>query len=149
MGLQQTIEQDFITAMRDKNEVSMAVLRMLKSAVINKKIEKKLPKSEELPELEVIAVIKSEVKKRKDSFASYQQADRIDLAQREDQEIKILEQYLPTQLAEEKIKKIITAVVQETGISDFGQVMGAVMAKTAGQADGQVVSRLVKEILIK
>ena len=91
--LQKQIEQDFLTAFKARDEKIVSTLRMLKSSLTNKMIEKKMAKEAVLEDNDVIAVIKSEVKKRKDSFDSYKQADRMDLADRESAEIEILEKY--------------------------------------------------------
>ncbi|NCN07112.1 GatB/YqeY domain-containing protein [Candidatus Falkowbacteria bacterium] len=152
MSLAEQINQDFLVAFKSKNSDVVAVLRMLKSSLTNKEIEKKLPKSEALSDDDVIAIIKSEIKKRKDSYTSYTEANRNDLAEKEEQEIKILEKYLPEQMSDDQIKDIVLQVVTETGASspaDFGKVMGAVMAQTKNQADGQLVSSLVKAVLAK
>jgi hypothetical protein len=150
--LQQQISQDFLTAYKAKRELEVSTLRMLKAALTNKLIEKKMAKEEILPDEEAIAVIKSEVKKRKDSAESYESGGRTDLADKEKSEISILEKYLPQQLSEDKVRELVTAVISEMGAigsSDFGKAMGVVMAKSQGMADGQIVSKILKEELGK
>lgn len=152
MSLAQQINQDFLTAFKGKQDSEVSVLRMLKASLTNKEIEKKLPKGENLSDDEVVAVIKSEIKKRKDSFESYSQANRHDLAEKEEKEIHILEKYLPAQMSHDEIKAVVAKVIKEAGVvgpADFGKVMGAVMAQTKNQADGQTVASLVKEELGK
>jgi len=150
MSLQKQIEQDFTQAFKGGEKVVVAVLRMLKTAVQNKQIEKKLDKGSDLSDEEVIAVIKSELKKRQDSIVSYKEGGREELAKIEEAEAKVLEKYLPEQMSEEAVKEIVKQVAEEMGATsqaDFGKVMGAVMSKVNGQANGQVVSGAVKEIL--
>lgn len=150
--LQQQINADFLKAYKEKKELEVSTLRMLKATLQNKLIEKKMGKEEVLSDEESIAVIKSEVKKRKDSVESYEAGGRADLADKEKLEISILEKYLPQQLSEDKVRELISGVISEMGevkASDFGKVMGAVMAKSGGTADGQVVSKILKEELNK
>jgi len=128
----------------------VATLRMLKSAILNKKIEKLLAKEAELPDEEVLAVLKSEIKKRQDSLEIYRQGERVDLADRERAEAELLKKYLPAQLTEAAVRKTVKETIQELGASgagEFGKVMPAVMSKIKGQADGAIISRLVKEEL--
>ena len=147
--LQKTISDKFLEAYKSKDEIRVSVLRLLKSALANKMIEKKMAKDAVLADEEVIAAIKSEVKKRQDSIESYKQGGREDLADKEAEEAKILSEFLPEQLSEEQVREIVKAAIAElgAGAGDFGKVMGAAMAKTKGQSDGAVVSKLVKEEL--
>ncbi|MDO8668896.1 MAG: GatB/YqeY domain-containing protein [Candidatus Buchananbacteria bacterium] len=150
MSLAEKINQDFLTAFKNKQDTTVSVLRMLKAALTNKEIEKKLPKGERLPDADITAVIKSEIKKRKDSYLSYSQAKRLDLADKEEKEIVILEKYLPEQMPDDQVRAVVLQVIKDIGTagpSAFGKVMGAVMAQTKNQADGQMVSKIVKEEL--
>ncbi len=149
--LQQDIAAKFLEAYKNKEEMRVSVLRLLKSALANKMIEKKMAKDAILADDEVIAVIKSEVKKRQDSVESYKQGGREDLADKEAREAEILSEFLPEQMSEDQVREIVKAVIAELGATagDFGKVMGAAMAKTKGQSDGTVVSKLVKEELSK
>jgi uncharacterized protein YqeY len=152
MSLAAEIKNDFLTAFKAKQAETVSVLRLLKSALTNKEIAQKLEKGQELPNDDVAAVIKTEVKKRKDSYQSYMQAGRDDLASKEEAEIKILEKYLPVALSETAIYEVVDQVKKEMGASgpsDFGKVMGMVMAKLQGQADGALVSKAVKNALSK
>jgi len=150
--LNKQIQEDLLSAMKAKDAVSVSVLRMLKSALENKKIEKKIAKDQDLPDADCVAVIKSELKKRKDSIDAYTEAKRNDLVEQEQAEAAILEKYLPEQMSEDQVVAIVQEVIKTTGAespSDFGKVIGQVMAKTKGQADGQLVSKVVKEELNK
>lgn len=152
MSLNEKINQDFLVAYKAKATVEVSVLRMLKSALSNQEIAKKLPKGEALPDDEVMAIIKSEIKKRKDSIEAYSSANRQDLVDQEEQEKIILEKYLPEQMSEDQIRVIITKVIAELGASgpaDFGKVMGQAVAQTKNQADGQLIAKIVKEELGK
>jgi uncharacterized protein YqeY len=146
MSLYNQINEDLKSAMKAKDELALSVLRMLISSIKNKKIE--LKKQEDLSDDEIIAVLKSEVKKRRDSIESYQAGGRDDLVQKEQAEIDFIQKYLPEEMSEEQVVEIVQSVIDEikpAGPQDFGKVMGAVMGKLKGQADGAVVQRVVKE----
>jgi uncharacterized protein len=150
MSLQEKIDQIFLESVKAKDTIKVGVLRMMKSAILNKKIEKAVAKEDNLADDDIIAIFKTEVKKRNDSLTTYRDAGRDDLADIEAKEIEIIEAFLPEQMSEEAVLDVVKAVVLEVGASgqaDFGKVMGMVMAKTGGKSDGQVVSRLVKEAL--
>lgn len=144
--LEKKIKEDLVSALKSKEKLKMSVMRMLLADIKNISIDKK----EDLNDEEVQAAIKSAVKKRKDSIESYQAGGRDELAQKEEDEIKILENYLPEQMSEEEVIRIVKEVINNMGEvsqADFGKVMGAVMGKLKGQADGNLVSKIVKENL--
>ena len=147
MTLQEKIQSHITDAMRSKDELRLSCLRMMKSAVKNKEIEKMKP----LEEGEVLAVLNTLVKQRKDSVEQFRKGGREELAQKEEAEIKIIEQYLPASASEEEITRAIAEAIQETGAStmkDMGKVMQAVKVRLAGKTvDGGRVSQLVKEKL--
>jgi uncharacterized protein YqeY len=147
MTLQEKIQSDMAAAMRSKDGLRLSVLRMMKTAVKNKEIEKMKP----LEEAEVFSVLNTLVKQRKDSVEQFRGGGREELAQKEELEIKVIEQYLPAAASEDDVRRAIDEAVQETGAvsaKDMGKVMKAVMAKLAGKTtDGGQVSRLVKERL--
>ncbi|HLD28434.1 MAG TPA: GatB/YqeY domain-containing protein [Patescibacteria group bacterium] len=150
MALEEQLNQEFLKSLKNKEELAVSTLRLLKSAILNKKIEAKLAKDEGLTDDVIIKIIKSEVKKRQDSIDAYQAGGRSDLVEKEQAEILILKKYLPEAMSEQELSEIISQTISETsasGPSNFGRVIGAVMAKTAGRADGGMVSRLVKEKL--
>ena len=146
MELAKHIDQDFLEAMKTKNEATLAVLRMLRAALKNKSIELKT----ELQEEDIVAVLRSEIKKRKDSAEAYAQGGRPDLQTQELSEIKVLQKYLPAELSTEdlkaKVEKIIAGLADEDR-ANFGKAMSAVMSELKGQADGATVSAIVKEVL--
>ena len=147
MTLQEKIQSDLAGAMRSKDALRLSVLRMMKSAVKNKEVEK----MKSLDENEVVAVLNTLMKQRKESVEQFRQGGREELAQKEEAEIKIIQQYLPAAASEEDIRQAIDAAVQETGASsmkDMGKVMKAALARLAGKtADGARVSQMVKEKL--
>lgn len=148
--LGEQINNDLKQAMRGKEEKILAALRMLLSALKNKEISLRDGKNKELTDEQIIGVIKSEVKKRRDSIEAYQQGKREDLAKREEEEITVLQKYLPEELSPEKIEKIVREVIgSQKGASaaNFGQIMGQAMAKLKGKADGNQVGAIVKKIL--
>ncbi|MEA3449738.1 MAG: GatB/YqeY domain-containing protein [Patescibacteria group bacterium] len=142
----ENIQTDIKTAMKAKEKERLLTLRMFSAAIKNKQIE--LKERDKASEKIIIQVLKSEIKKRKDAAEIYRRGERVELAEKEETEIKILEKYLPEQMSEADIKIIIEKIVTDAGENpDFGQIMGASMAKTKGQADGNVVSKIVEEIL--
>lgn len=144
--LLETIETDLIEAMKSKDENTLLVLRGLKSALKNKEIEKKA----ELKDEDVMGVIQSQIKSRRDSVDMYEKGGREELAQKEEVEIAVLQKYLPEQMSEEEVRALVKKAISETGaseIKDMGRVMGSVMPQTKGKADGSLISRIVKEEL--
>jgi uncharacterized protein len=148
--LHQTIEAELKSAMKSGEKEKTGVLRFLVSAIKNHQIEIKAKGEEYLKDEEVIAVIRRQVKQRKDSIAEYEKGGRQELADKEKVEMVILENYLPAQADVEKIREVVKAKMQELGITDksgFGKLMGAAMAELKGQADGDAVKKVVEEEL--
>ncbi len=142
----ETINNDMKEAMKSGNKFELNVLRMLKSALQNEKIAK----NHDLDENEIIAVIKKQVKVRKDSLKEYQEYNREDLVEGLTKEIDILTKYLPEELSEEEIDKVINDVftkLNPTSIKDMGNVMKELNALIATKADMSLVSKKVKEKL--
>ena len=147
--LKEQILSDLKESLKSGDNFKRDVLRLLSSAIKNVEIEK-MKKEEGLNDQEVVDVVKKAVKQRKDSIEQYEKGGRSDLAEKEKKEIEILSVYLPSQMDEEKVKEIIKQVIAESGASslkDFGKVMGMAMKKFQGQADGDVVKRIVEESL--
>ena len=149
MSLKEKIEQDSIQALKSKDQVVLGVLRLLKSVFQNKEIEKKAKLKDE----DVIKVLMSEVKKRKDSIEQFKKGERNDLVAQEEKEIEIIDQYLPEMKSSGEIKKIICDIIErekiERSVSNFGQLMKLAMQELSGQAEGNLVSEIVKEELSK
>lgn len=135
------IDEDLKAAMLDKDIAKVSVLRMVKSALQNQTIENKGTLTED----DATKVLQREVKKRKEAAEMYNSNDNELRAQTELAEAEIIQVYLPEQMSEEAISAIISEVMAEMKTDNMGQIMGAVMQKVAGQADGGTVSRLVKE----
>lgn len=134
------------TAMKAKDKESLQVIRMLKAALQNEQIKV----NHDLTEDEELTVLSREMKQRRDSLTEFENAGRDDLAEKAKVEITIVGRYLPAQLSEEEVRSIITEAIAITGATskaDFGKVMGAVMPKVKGVADGNVVNSIVKELL--
>lgn len=149
MSLKETIQVDIKEAMTKKNALSVSVLRMVMAVILNKEKEKG-PDAENLADEEVLAVISSEAKKRKDSIAQYEKGKRQDLADKEKEELEILSAYLPEQMGEGEIRKIVQEKISQLGAGkpqDTGKIMGALMADLKNKADGTVVKKIVEEEL--
>lgn len=149
MTLQETIQSHMVDAMRSKDSLRLSVLRMMKTAIKNKEVSSDTSKT--LDDAEVLAVLNSLVKQRRDSVEQFRSGGREELAQKEEAEIKVLEQYLPAAASDDDIRTAVDTAVQQTGaasIKDMGKVMKATLALLAGKsADGGRVSQLVKEKL--
>lgn len=165
MLLKEKIQQDLKTALKEKKELELSVLRMLNNAILikekikryqkskqNPKLkEKDLEKESKLDEQEIIEVISSEIKKRKEAIFLFEKGKREDLLEKEKKELEILERYLPEQLSEEEIKDLVQKTIEKIGakeIKDMGKVMKELMPKIKGKADASLVSKIVKEILL-
>ncbi len=140
------LQEDMKNAMRSGDRNKLSVLRMLISEFKNERIRT----GKDLSEKESIGLVKSALKKRKDSAKMYRDGNRPDLAEKEELEIAVIEQYLPEQLSMEETEKIVSEIVAETGASgmkDMGKVMGLFMAKYRAVADGNIVQEVVKRKL--
>ncbi|MEK7080420.1 MAG: GatB/YqeY domain-containing protein, partial [Patescibacteria group bacterium] len=140
--------------MKSKDDFVVGTLRMLLATVISKEKEKrykmKLEKDAELTDEEIIETVSSEIKKRKDAIALYEKGNRPELAEKEQKEINILKKYLPEQLSETELKKMVEESANKVGakeIKDMGKVMADLNPKIKGKADSGQVSKIVKELL--
>ena len=146
MNLEEQIQDDLKISMKSGDEVRRTVLRMLNAEIKNAEIVKKSVLGSD----EILEVIFRSVKRHKDSIEQYQKGGRDDLTKQEEKELKILQKYLPEQMGEEEIRKIIQEAIKKFGVtevSDFGKVMGIAMKELKGKADGNLVSKIVKEEL--
>lgn len=149
MMLEDKILNDYKEAMKSKDAVKVSTLSFLRAAMKNLGIDKKKDK---LEDGDVILVVKKQIRQRQDSIEQFKKGNRPDLAVKEEKELGILKAYLPKELSADEIKKIIEETIAATGASgvkDMGKVMKEVMARTAGCADGKLVSDLVKERLTR
>jgi len=151
MDLLTKINEDLVVSMKSKEEGSglrTTTLRMIKSAIKNAEIAKR--GKGELTEEDILGVLSTMVKQRKESVEQYQNAGRNDLADKENKEIEVIQAYLPKQLSVEEVDEIIKATIQEAGISgmkDMGRLMKELRPRLKGRADGKLVNQRVKEIL--
>lgn len=146
MTLLSTLNSDMKTAMRAKDKERLAVIRMLKASLQNEEIKV----GHELNADEELTILSREMKQRRDSLAEFEKAGREDLSEKVKIEIAIVENYLPAQLSDEEIRQIVAQAIADTGAisaKEFGKVMGAVMPKVKGKADGNQVNAIVKELL--
>ena len=148
MGLKEKLQADLTDAIRSRNEVVSGTVRMLLTAITNEEVAGKTAKV--LTDAEIITVLSREAKKRREAVEAYTQAKRDDLAGKEKAEAAVIANYLPEQLSEDEIKKLIADAIAETdakGPAGMGLVMKVLQPKIAGKADGGVVSGLVKAAL--
>ena len=146
--LKTDIENATRAAMKSHNAALVGTLRMALAAIKNRELEKRAKSgATEFTEEETMAVVKSEVKKRKDSVMEFEKASRQDLADKEKAELAILEKYLPVELSDEEIEKLIRPLAAGRVATDFGAVMGLAMKAIAGRASGDRVSATVKRML--
>jgi uncharacterized protein YqeY len=142
--LEEKILNDYKDAMKARDTLKSSVLSFLRADMMNAAVAKKKAK---LDDSEVVAVIKKQIKQRQDSIEQFTKGNRLEMADKEKKEAEILKTYLPPELSEEEIKKVIEEAVVATGaqgVKDMGKVMKEVNAKIAGQADGKLVSDLVR-----
>jgi len=151
MSLYETILSDLKTAMKARDELTTMVLRSLKAAMLEKEISARTDgKAIIITDEMATEVIVKAAKQRRDSLTQYTDAGREDLADIERKELAIIESYLPEQLSKEEIEAIVDEVISKTGATsmrDMGKVMGAIMPKVKGKADGNLVNQVVKERL--
>ena len=147
-SLKSTLQTELHTAMRERDQVRAATLRMALTAVTNEEVSG--TQARELSDDEVLKVIAKEAKKRREASTAYTGAGRPELAAKEDAELAIIETYLPAQLADEEIEALVAEAVAETGATgmpQMGQVMKAVQPRVAGRADGGRVAAVVRKVL--
>ena len=165
MALKERIKVDLTSAMKGGNELIRSTLRVLLAALITREKEKryKLVKEESglaeqalleraaLTDEEIVAVLFSEIKKRKEAIVEFKRGNREDLVEREKAEILVLERYRPELLSEEELKNMVQEAVEQVAArsqKDMGKVMGVLMPKIKGRADGETISSLVKKVLL-
>jgi uncharacterized protein YqeY len=150
MSLEQKIMAELKTAMLAKDEKTVRSLRAIKAAIILAKTAEGA--GGEISEDTENKLLQKLVKQRKDSLDIFRQQNRTDLAQKEEEEIEVIEKFLPKQLGQDELKAILQKIITETGASspaDMGKVMGVATKQLAGQADGKAISAAVKELLAK
>ncbi len=146
MSLKEQIDADYKAAMKERDELRVSVLRLLRSAIHNAEIERRRALADD----EILGVIQSEARKRQESIEAFQQGGRQDLADRERAELAILQSYLPQALTHDELVALIRETIQQVGalsVRDMGKVMGVLIPKVRGRADGREVSELVRQML--
>jgi len=160
--IKQQLQEDTKTALKNHDEARLLVLRGLSASINSKEIEKwtrlaktgekeKLEEASKLTEDEGIQVVFSEVKKRKEAIIEFEKGGRKDLVEKERKELEILQKYLPEQMPGDEIKKLAKEAIEKTGakeMKDMGKVLGEMMPKVKGKAEGGSVSQIVKELLM-
>lgn len=148
MGLKETLQNDRTESMRSGDKVALGTIRMVLTAITNEEVAGKEART--LSEDEIITVLSREAKKRREAAEEFAKAGREDKAAEERAEGEVIAKYLPAQLSEDEIKKMISAAIASIGAAgpaDMGKVMGAIKPQIAGKADGSIVSSLVKAAL--
>ena len=147
MTLLENLNQDMKEAMKSKDKLTLSVIRMVKASMQNEAIKLGKP---QLTEDEELSVLSREFKQRNDSLHEFKDAGREDLVEKVEQEIKILQKYMPKQLSDDELETLVKEVIQAVGAEskrDMGKVMGALMPKVKGKADGSKVNQLVTKYL--
>ena len=177
MMLEEKIQEDLKIALKEKKELNLSVLRMLNAVMINKEkekrykitrqiyssenlagqgkekieiLEKDLQEKSQLSDNEIIEIIFSEIKKKKDALLLFEKGERWDLVEKEKKELEVLEKYLPEQLSEEELRKLIKEAIEKTGVKELketGKVMAELMPKVKGKVEGSKISQIIKELL--
>jgi len=143
MTFKETVDREMIQAAKSKDKIRLSALRMLKNGLHNREIDLK----RELNEVEFLQLLSSMVKQRKDSIEQFEKGGRMDLVEKEQAELKVIEEFLPAQLSEADLDAAITEAIRETGAAsarDMGKVMKVLMPKLTGRADGKAVGEKVK-----
>lgn len=146
MLIKDVLTEDMKHAMKNKEKLRLAVIRMVRSSIRNIEIDDK----KELTDDDVLNVLMKEVKMRKDSVEEFKKADRADLIEQTEQEIEVLQKYLPKPLTDEELCKIVEQVIANVGattVKDMGKVMEAVKSEAKGSADGKRISQMVRKSL--
>jgi len=147
MNLKDQINQDIKNAMRAKDQAALRALRSIKSAIL---IAETDGSGNEVDDAVVLKIIQKLAKQRKESLELFENQNRPDLAEKESEELKTLENYLPKQMSESELEAFLKNLVSESGaegMKDMGKVMGAAQAQLAGKADGKAISKIVRELL--
>lgn len=148
MSLELTVNENLKKAMLARDEVSMRALRAIKSAVL---LAKTAEGATEVMSTDTeIKLLQKLVKQRKDSLEIFERQNRLDLAQKEKEELDVIERFLPKQMSEEEVKEVLRGIIQKLGVTDasgLGKVMGSATKHLAGKADGKMISALVKQLL--
>ncbi|GAF35364.1 GatB/YqeY domain-containing protein [Lentilactobacillus farraginis] len=147
MSVYDQLNSDLKDAMKARDKVRLGVIRGLKSQIMNAEVDNG---NQKLTDDQINSVVMKEIKQQKESLAEFQKANRDDLAKDQAAKLKIAEEYAPKQLSEAEVEKVVTDTIDQLhaeSMADFGKVMGAIMPKVKGQADGSIINKLVKKQL--
>lgn len=150
MSLNDQLAEDLKQAMKAKDAVRLRTIRSLRAALKEKEIAERRDGEAHLSEEQVLAVVQKQAKQRRDAIAQYEPAGRDDLAAKEQEELEIIEAYLPEQLGDEEIRRVVQEIVAATGASsmrEMGKVMSATMEQLRGRADGRRINEIARELL--
>lgn len=150
MSIKQSILDNLKSAMKQKKADRLRVLRSLKAKILEKEISERKGGEGEIDDEQVIEVLMKAAKQRKESIEQFDEGDRKELADKERDELKIIEEFLPEMMSDDEVRAAVKEQIEKMGaadISDMGKVMGAMMGKLKGKAEGGTVSRIVKEEL--
>lgn len=143
MTLKKKMDQEMILAAKAKDKIRLSALRLLKSGLHNREIDLK----RELSEAEFLQLLSAMVKQRRDSIEQFEKGGRTDLVEKEEAELKVIQEFMPTPMSETELDAMIAEAIRETGaasVRDMGKVMAALMPKVTGKADGKMVGEKVK-----
>lgn len=146
MSLKEKLQEDLKSSMKNKDTVKKSVVTLIRAAIKQHEVDNRV----ELADDAIIDIISKQLKQRKDSLAEFVKANRDDLVEETKSEIQVLEGYLPQQLSEEELEKIVIETIAEVGatsMKDMGKIMAEIKPKTAGRADGRKINELVKKNL--
>ncbi|NBC85346.1 MAG: GatB/YqeY domain-containing protein [Bacteroidetes bacterium] len=150
LSIMERVTQEMKDAMKARDKVRLRTLRSLRSALMNKTIDKRQGDDAELDDSEQLAVVRKQVKQRKDSIEQFEEAGRDDLVEKEQEELDILKEFMPEPMSDEKLEAAIDAIIDDVGatdMSDMGAVMGRAMGELRGKVDGSRVQQIVKDKL--
>ena len=148
MDIKNKLDEEMIKAAKAKDKIRLSAVRMLKTALHNKEIDL----IRQLNESEVLQVLSSMIKQRKDSIEQFAKGGRMDLVEKEEAELKVLQEFMPAQMSDDEVDAIIKKAIEEAGavsVKDMGKVMKVLMPKLTGVADGKAVGEKVKAFLSK
>ncbi len=152
MSIRDTLKESMKSAMREKKQLALSTVRLVLAAIKDRDIAKRTDgKNGQLSDDEILSLLQSMIKQRRDSIKMFEQGGRVELAEREQNEISVIESFLPKQMDEDEIRAAVAKVIEDTGASsvkDMGQAMGALKSHYAGQMDFSKASGIVKEILM-
>lgn len=146
MSLKEKLQEDLKSSMKNKDTIKKSVVTLIRAAIKQYEVDNRV----ELADDAIIDIISKQLKQRKDSLAEFEKANRDDLIEETKSEIQVLEGYLPQQLSEEELEKIVIETIDEVGatsMKDMGKIMSTIKPKTAGRADGRKINELVKKNL--